>query len=230
MNIATILVAVLCGHMSVSEAAPCPVCPDYASAFHQAAQQNKRLLVHISGVPGRLVTYLQQKPLSAAARQLLQQQFVLVELSRDSDEGAYLARQLGMEAGVVVSTPGGQYQDFRHAGTDPAALLDAVIQRYTSSGSAGCCQNANHGCCQEGGQACQTATCGNCSSGSCSADGCAATTASGPSCTSCSGAPARPTASVPATRYVAPARRGLLGRRGVAVTTSSCSSGACPAR
>ncbi len=226
MNTASILVAVLCGNMTVSEAAPCAVCPDYASAFRQAAQQNKRLLVHIGHVSGTLATYLQQKPLPAAARQLLQEQFVLVELSRDSDEGTYLARQLGMDAGVVVSTPGGQYQDFRRAGTDPGELLDAVIQRYTLGGSAGCCPDGSHGCCQTK----DSGDCSDCSKGTCSAGGCSATAAIHSTCTSCSGATVHPAASVPTTRYVAPARRGLLGRRGAIVTTSSCSSGTCPAR
>ncbi|MBA2225761.1 MAG: DsrE family protein [Thermogemmata sp.] len=222
---------------------------DYARALAEAARTHKPVVVFISEAPAPLRQQLQAGTVPAEAIHLLQERYVVVEVSRQQAEGRILASQFDLQEGVVISGPGGQFQAYRHGGPWQVTQLLPQLRQYAtaaaptttvcsgtataSSGSSTTCAQGTCGTSTLAGAStsCAGGTCAS-SGGTCSSGGATCSSSSG-TCTTCSGTSVSTgvtctTGTCPTT----PARRGILRsvRRAYAVPVSSCPSGTCPGR
>lgn len=222
---------------------------DYARALAEAARTHKPVVVFIGETPAPLRQQLQAGTVPAEAIQLLQERYIVVEVSRQQAEGRALAGQFDLQEGVVISGPGGQLQAYRHGGPWQVAQLLPQLRQYAtaaaptttvcsgtavaSSGSSTTCAQGT--CCASSiagaSTSCTGGTCAS-SGGTCTSGGATCSSSSG-TCTTCSGTAVTtevtcPTGTCPTT----PVRRGVLRpvRRAYAVPVSSCPGGTCPGR
>jgi hypothetical protein len=222
---------------------------DYARALAEAARTHKPVVVFIGETPAPLRQQLQAGTVPAEAIQLLQERYIVVEVSRQQAEGRALAGQFDLQEGVVISGPGGQLQAYRHGGPWQVAQLLPQLRQYAtaaaptttvcsgtavaSSGSSTTCAQGT--CCTSSiagaSTSCTGGTCAS-SGGTCTSGGATCSSSSG-TCTTCSGTAVTtevtcPTGTCPTT----PVRRGVLRpvRRAYAVPVSSCPGGTCPGR
>lgn len=225
---------------------------DYARALAEAARTNKPVVVFIGEVSAPLRQQLQRGTVPVEAIQLLHERYVVVEISRQQVEGRAWANQFELTEGVVISSPGGQLQAYRHGGPWQVAQLLPQLRQYATAGTPKttiCSGTANPSSCSQ----VVGATCPSCSSPAgeacttCNGVGVSSTAGNGTavnsagSCSSCDGSrtnttvtytPASGATCTTGSCPTVPVRRvGLRPvRRSYAVPVSSCPNGSCSGR
>jgi hypothetical protein len=249
------LVALLGGWITAGNEAV-PVTPtvwtDYAGALAEAARTNKPVVVFIGEASAPLRQQLQTGTIPAEAVQLLRERYVVVEISRQQAEGRTLASQFELPEGVVISSPGGQFQAYRYSGPWQVTQLLPQLQQYATAGTPKttvCSGTANRSSCSNTvGTPCTScaasvpAVCTTCNGvgATCPSVSGTGLTSAG-TCASCAGSSTTPgatcttgscatytTGSYPT---VAVRRGGLRPvRRSYVVPVSSCPGGSCSGR
>jgi hypothetical protein len=225
---------------------------DYARALAEAARTNKPVVVFIGEVSAPLRQQLQRGSVPVEALQLLHERYVVVEISRQQVEGRALAHQFELTEGVVISSPGGQLQAYRHGGPWQVAQLLPQLRQYATAGipkttiysgtanSPSCSQVVGATCTSC--SSCTSNVCTTCSSvGATAPNGNGTGLASGGTCSSCTGCststtvtytPASGATCTTGSCSTVPVRRvGLRPvRRSYTVPVSSCPNGSCSGR
>ncbi|MCS7021435.1 MAG: thioredoxin family protein [Gemmataceae bacterium] len=208
MTTATVAILALVGGLASvgNEALPTepPVFTDYAQALAEAGRTKKPVAVFIGTSAAPLRERFRAPTVPPEVGQLLRERYVVVEISRNNAQGRQWAELFELEEGVVISSPGGQWQAFRHSGP---WQLDQLLPRLQQCANAGSPHTTVYSGTVSPTASASTGNCASCSSGS---HGSAA------SCTACSGSASSTTSVVPCS-----------GTASSPVVGSTCSGGTC---
>jgi len=108
---------------------------DYAQALTRASAERKPMAVFIGHGADRFKTVLAEGTvLPADAAKLLQNSYVCMYLDTDTAAGKELAGRFALAGGLVISSPGGTSQAYRHNGTITGAELTKQLGTYAAAG------------------------------------------------------------------------------------------------
>lgn len=106
---------------------------DYTAAMSRASEARKPMAVFI-GQGDNIKQMVDSGTISAEAARLLASNYICVYLDTDTTTGKDLSGRFELSKGLVISSPGGNTQAYRYAGTVPAATLTQELTHYASAG------------------------------------------------------------------------------------------------
>ena len=107
---------------------------DYARAMTRASGERKPLAVFIGHGADNCRKMLADGKIQSDAAKLLGSSYVCVYLDTDTSAGKDLAGRFELQEGLIISSPGGSHQAYRHTGTVSGADLTQKLTQYASAG------------------------------------------------------------------------------------------------
>lgn len=107
---------------------------DYAQARAAAQTSSKPMAVFIGHGSDAIGRMLAAGTITPDAAQLLRDSYVSLYLNTDTEAGKELASRFAMTEGLVISSPGGSVQAYRHSGTFSSEELTRQLTVYSTAG------------------------------------------------------------------------------------------------
>jgi hypothetical protein len=115
---------------------------DYSLAVTRASEERKPIAVFIGHGADAIKRMTADGAIPADTTKLLAASYVCFCLDTSTESGKDLAGKFQMNEGLVISSPGGSLQAYRHTGTVPASTLAQELTRYATAGQPATTVNA----------------------------------------------------------------------------------------
>lgn len=130
----TLAVVALAGALGTG-ASPSPSWQtDYAHAMADAAAQQKPIAVFIGEGAGKPKQMLADGTIPEAAAKTLRDSYVCLYVDTATGSGKDLAGKFEISEGLVISSPGGNVQALRHAGSVASVDLNRQLSQFATAG------------------------------------------------------------------------------------------------
>jgi len=107
---------------------------DYAQALTRASEARKPMAVFIGHGADAHMKMLAEGKISLEAAKLLHDSYVCMYLDADSANGKEMAGRFEISDGLIISSPGGSLQAYRHNGAVTGSDLTKQLTQYASAG------------------------------------------------------------------------------------------------
>lgn len=107
---------------------------DYAQALVVASADRKPMAVFIGHGTDKISQLFADGSIPSESARLLREQFVCVYLNTDTPDGLDISKKLQISEGLVISSPGGDYQALRHNGTLAGVDLTQKLGQLARAG------------------------------------------------------------------------------------------------
>jgi hypothetical protein len=107
---------------------------DYAQAMVRATVEGKPVAVFIGQGSDKVRQMLQDGSIPTEAAKILRDSYVCLYVDTATTEGKELAGKFEMTEGLVISSPGGKVQSYRHSGVVSKSELTVQVANYASAG------------------------------------------------------------------------------------------------
>jgi hypothetical protein len=107
---------------------------DYAQAMNRASAEGKPMAVFIGHGPDQLRKLQSDGSISAEAGKLLARSYICVYLDSDAASGKDLVGRFEINEGLIISSPGGNLQAYRHNGAVSGADLTKSLTQFAGAG------------------------------------------------------------------------------------------------
>lgn len=107
---------------------------DYAQALVVASADRKPMAVFIGHGSDTVVKMLADGSIPSESARLLRENYVCVYLNTDTPAGQDLSKKFEISEGLVISSPGGNYQALRHSGALASVDLTQKLGQLAHAG------------------------------------------------------------------------------------------------